>query len=998
MVMLNRLYQGVEECFAWLDKYSKKSLASYCELESADDEHTLITQDGSLLSVIDFSGVNKLISDLEFKELSGHLQQALTPLLQRQGHIVKCLYRYDPSDIGEQIDRLQQSSIHTAKRLDIPLSDYFTKTKEHLSQQCNFEQVYLCIWTTSAIIDSAQKKRAFTHKAKSIKDLELKLSAKSQQFLNVLPEIRLAHQSVMSLIINALKVMQISMKLLTVDRILSIIKWQITPNHQQKTWQALLPGEAHYFDTNSDENYLLWPSFSQQLFTEDGMNMSVSEASFGEYCYAPVTIELFPKDIKPFFNLFRALVESNIPWQMSYSMSHNGINVSKTKSILAQFLKFCSHENRLICDAHRLLKVLEEKSDVPVIKLSVSLVTWAAKNDLDRLMQQKSMLIKAVQSWGGAQVCDKFGDPTKTVCSTLLALDKQHVPGVVGCPLSDAVKLMPLFRPACSWDSGSTIFRTPDGKTWPYQSGSSLQVSWVELVYARSGAGKSVLLNKLNLGVCLRAGLDELPYISILDIGESSFGLIHLLQQRSNNAQGIALAQSYRFHLSTEDAINPFDSYLGSRTPNIMHRHFLVNFISILMLENITHSLPDGMSAMITMVIDIVYRNASDEHQPKLYLDGIVTEIDEFLQLHTDHAIASNISSWWDVVDYLFIHNEISLAQLAQRYASPLLVDMVSAVHHPSIVDLYEKLTLSNGESYIEYFCRNIASCIRNYPGVNVVTKLSVTSRVTAFDLSSVVTTGSASDEKKSAIAYMLVRHATSNQFYLKLSDLNGLPDNYKHYHTQKIKSMINLPKRIVFDEFHRTSNCWPIRQQVIKDMREGRKQNVQVVLASQALADFDPVILEFATSIFILSGGNHSALNQTVKTFGLNETERYALQHYVHGPSATGMTFLSQFHTKSGINTQLLNLSLSAYELWAFTTTAEDIYLRDQLFEHLSVNEALLQLSQAFPTGTAKRYFEIQAQIYPNKSISFLSNAFIKKMLMQISGITEINLDDVEC
>ncbi len=43
------------------------------------------------------------------------------------------------------------------------------------------------------------------------------------------------------------------------------------------------------------------------------------------------------------------------------------------------------------------------------------------------------------------------------------------------------------------------------------------------------------------------------------------------------------------------------------------------------------------------------------------------------------------------------------------------------------------------------------------------------------------------------------------------------------------------------------------MRDQVILDMREGRKWNVQIALISQSLDDFDPVMVEFGTSIFIM-------------------------------------------------------------------------------------------------------------------------------------------------
>ncbi len=57
------------------------------------------------------------------------------------------------------------------------------------------------------------------------------------------------------------------------------------------------------------------------------------------------------------------------------------------------------------------------------------------------------------------------------------------------------------------------------------------QTTWIDLVYARPGSGKSVLSNALNLALCLSGGLIRLPRIAIIDIGPSSSGLISLLKE-----------------------------------------------------------------------------------------------------------------------------------------------------------------------------------------------------------------------------------------------------------------------------------------------------------------------------------------------------------------------------------------------------------------------------------------------------------------------------------
>jgi len=149
------------------------------------------------------------------------------------------------------------------------------------------------------------------------------------------------------------------------------------------------------------------------------------------------------------------------------------------------------------------------------------------------------------------------------------------------------------------------------------------------------------------------------------------------------------------------------------------------------------------------------------------------------------------------------------------------------------------------------------------------------------------------------------------------------------------------------------------VRDQVILDMREGRKWNVQIALISQSIDDFDPVMVEFATSIFIMDAGPEQAVKRSSEVFGLSDTARIALKTRVHGPREGGSTLLAQFSTKSGINTQLLTLTLGPVELWSFSTTAEDARLRNKLYVKLGPREARRVLSNIFPSGSVKKLIE---------------------------------------
>ena len=117
--------------------------------------------------------------------------------------------------------------------------------------------------------------------------------------------------------------------------------------------------------------------------------------------------------------------------------------------------------------------------------------------------------------------------------------------------------------------------------------------------------------------------------------------------------------------------------------------------------------------------------------------------------------------------------------------------------------------------------------------------------------------------------------------------------------------------------------------------------------------------MVEFGTSVFIMDAGPEQAIKRSTEIFGLSETARIALKTRVHGPREGGATFLAQFSTKTGMNTQLLTNTLGPIELWAFSTTAEDARLRNKLYLKLGPKEARRVLANLFPSGSVKKLVE---------------------------------------
>jgi intracellular multiplication protein IcmB len=951
-------FEGVDTFFAWLSTSLKQSTESYCELETADSLDVLVNHDGSLLSILKIEGITSLAGAEEFQRLVEGLTNSFQAAMSRPGHAFQVYFSHDKQNIKKTIQDIYSPAESTMQRLELDLNDLFEERVNYLSQYCADEYVYFVLMTRPFNLPSDQLKIANKAKMKMIKDKKAPSFKNSQTIYAAIPELRDTHSAYVRAIMNDLDSLNVLAKLLDVHEAVYAIRMTADPDFTADDWRATLPGDKIPLrETNAfegDVSDLLWPSLAKQVIPRDAVIIDRRTVLVGNKIYSSAYIDLFPKDIKPFLTLFSRILPTHIPWRISFLMESEGLTTIKLKGMLAAILSFSSAQNRLISDSVNLLKYIQINTDEALIRLRVVATTWAPEGNLPLLRRRSSELVKAIQGWGSTDVSEICGDPFAGFVSGMLAATTSSAAVPAIAPLSDVITMLPILRPASPWRTGALLYRSPDGKPWPFQPGSNHQTTWIDLVYARPGSGKSVLSNAQNLALCLSAGITRLPRISIIDIGPSSSGLISLLKEALPAAKR-HLVSYHRLRMSPEFSINPFDTQLGCRFPTALERSFLVNFLTLLTTPLGAIKPYDGMADLNGMVVDELYKSLSDENNPAPYSPGVEEFIDSILE--EIGFVRDSKSTWWEVTDSLYSAGFVHEAMLAQRYAMPLLADAASICRTPSIEDLYGKITAPTGESLINSFSRMVSGAVREYPILSRVTAFDLgDSRVVSLDLDEVAKSGGDAADRQTAVMYMLARYVLARHYYLTEESMNNIPEQYQAYHKERITEIREDPKRIVYDEFHRTSRSSAVRDQVIIDMREGRKWKVQISLLSQAVDDFDPVMIDFATSIYIMDAGPSQAIEKTTKIFGLSETAKIALRTRVHGPRQGGATFLAQFATKTGISVQLLTLTLGPIELWAFSTTAEDASVRNQLYRHLGPGEARRFLALLFPNGTVSK------------------------------------------
>ena len=976
MSLFGSLLDGMDSVFLWLSSTVKHSLADYCDLETAEDENILVARDGSLMSVLRVEGSKTLVGARNFIDnIVVPLDGAMSQPFSGKTHMVQFYFVQDPDRTEDEIRRFLEPARETMTRLNLDMSDMLEERVRNLSKWTNYEAAYLVLWTRPVGITKAEIKYDTKRKAEALKSVTAPMG-RSQNPLAALTVLHDRHNSFVSGMVEDLNRCGIATVVLDAHAACREIRGSVDAEWTAPEWKPLLPGDKvtpqlRKGFLEAEEWDIVWPKLPQQLAPRDATIVGDNLVQIGSKVYAPVYIDLFPRDPTPFRDLFTRLMNRNLPWRASFLIEGDGLSSVGFKKVVATILGFASGDNHLIKRSLENLAEMKNQAHT-IVKIRAAFCTWGDASNRDEVGRRASDLARAVEAWGTCDVSETTGDPVSGLASSALGFTYGNIGTPAAAPLQDALMMMPLGRPSSPWEHGAVTFRSPDGKLLPYQPGSSKQTTWISLIFAKPGSGKSVLLNMTNLALCLSPGMKRLPRIAIIDIGPSSSGLISLLQE-ALPLEKRHLAAYHRLKMTREYAINPFDTQLGARFPSSLERQFLINFLTLLVTDVSEQKPYMGMSGLVTAVIDEMYRKASDKEQPHPFAMGVEPLVDEALAKAGSHI--DKKTTWWEIVDELFLRGYVHEATVAQRHAVPVVAEAALCAQDEKIKNTYGKVTLSETkEDLITAFNRMVADALQYYPILARPTAFDIgESRVVSLDLDEVAKTGGPVADRQTAVMYMLARYLLARDFYITENSLHEMPypahlecpptipaQEYKGHHRLRIEEIREDLKRICYDEFHRTSKAQTVRDQILIDMREGRKWGVDVTLASQALEDFDSMMMEFATGIFVMDGGNAQTVKKIAEVFAFQDpAEQSALEHAVHGPRKGGGTFLAKFSTKGGWYSMLLTSTLGPIELWAFSTTAEDVAIRNKLYVKVGPKVARKVLAQRFPGGSAMQEVE---------------------------------------
>lgn len=938
------------------------------EVNDDTNEYNIITKNGGYLTFIDILGSLSVMDDNTAIEFIDRIMDKIQGDLSEAGRVIDFCIMYDPNkgDIPTQQNmRLLDTSI---KSLKMNPGKFFSEKSGILTKASGYYSCYMAIYTDPSVLGGGEGEAKKRLNGDILSGKKLPALGKNTPNVSAgISEVGDSHNAFVRNLMKAL-VGKLNFQPMKAHQGMAMMRKNLFLDHTHEKWKPSFPGEKIRLNSKSkspvktDMSDFLSPSLATQFYSitpvRDVDNTSIVDIDGLKV--APLSAELGPERAKSFAELADNL-KGNIPYRINISFftGHEATKRRLTnKHSFGAYVAIFNSNNKAIRSSIK--EMLELAEQEVMCDVSITACTWG--KTLDECVRNKTGLMQAMQNWGGIGIAEERSDPIGIMAESVGGLLKpaSRQAAKFPIPISDALFMSPISIPSSPWKAGPMMFMTNYGSLYPSEVGSPLQTSWLNLIFAPPGYGKSFLVAALNLSYLLKPGVKSLPVLSILDIGYSSQVFVRLVKAMLPEKDK-HLVQAYKLQNTKEYAINIFDTMLGCRFPTSLERSQIQDIV----MELVTPSEGgrfDGMEDIVKLMVEKVYAFRSDYGEPKEFNSGQEPEVTEALnsagiEIYPD-------MTWWSVVDALHRAGEHRLAKRAQRHAVPRLTDL-AAVLSDNAFDDYRNYSI-NGMEAISKIKQAINSAARDYGLLSTITQFDISdARVIALDLQDVVPKSDGTSNKQANIMYMIGKLATTKSFYMGAEALKEVNQEYLAYHEKAFEELNGVPKHLAVDEYHRASSSNIFRSGLIRDVREGRKFGIVISVISQFDTDFDEALIKAATSNYILFvGDDREEQNRIQKRFSINNGAMKQAIAMCNGPDENGSNLLYVSRIKGrGVIQQVLSYKGGIQEQWGYTTDKNDNRLLEKLISRVGLEQALEIMAEEFPKGSAGAYLTALAQ-----------------------------------
>ena len=947
----------------------------------------LVCRDGSLVSLIGVDGARSMTGAEELDRFVDLAARRLNAAFAAPGHALHVTFERAPDEAGGLADGHAEAARRQAGRLGLDLDDLLAERARRLGPLIAAETLVMACWTRPSVLPKERLAQGRKALRRRLRDW-LPEAGEAQCPHLALDGLWPRHEALLDTMEALLCETGIVAARLGADEALRTLRRMVNGAAYGEAstapdWRPVsVANDAPARLTEPPEAGAFPPPLAPQLLVR-GPERCGSGIRMGGRLYGALDMCLGPRQARPFSELMAGLAAAGLrpeglrpeglPCRFSLLIEGGGLVRldAAMARIAASFLAFSSADSLHVRNAMRDLAAMGADAQA-VVRLRLGLLTWVGADDGEAALAARlGRLQQLAEGWGEAAFTPLTGDPLESFAASVPGFCCGATAEPALAPLTEALRFFPVSRPAplsrapgtCVSATTSTghLFRSPDGKPLLLAVDEGGDYGF-ELIYGLPGQGKSVLMNALGLAFSLQEGQARLPLSAVIDIGPSSSGLVSLVREALPPGRRHE-AGWFPLRMSAEQAINPCDTQLGCRSPLPAERAFLTNLLSLMVTPADGTGAPDGMRELIGPTLTGAYALRSDKEaggEPNAYTQGRDREVDAAICAAGLRLPERPL--WWDAVDMLFEAGHPEAAARAQRYAVPTLVDLLASVREPAVQGLVGEARYgSGGETVTQAFIRMLTALSGEWPVMFAPTAFDVGgARLAAIDLAEVAPQGSAEADRQSAAFYLLARHALTRHWWIGEDALASIPEPYRAWHRDRLRDIRESPKRLCYDEFHRTAGAAAVRAQVERDVREARKLRVRLALASQRLEDFGGALAELANRYWILGAGGKAREEETLaELFSLSDTLSDAVRYRLTGPGRDGAPALLIASGQGGRFEQLLVNTPGPVELWALTTSPADAALRRRLYARLPPADARRALARAFPEGSARGRIE---------------------------------------
>lgn len=150
----------IKKILAPIQKSMRQSVSSFINLETADNETTLVSNDGSLISYLKVEGSKQIIGEEEYNNIVEGATIKIGARFDRQGHAMQVYYVRDPGRIEKVLNGLMRPLKISANSIGLEIEDLIEERVSHLQRFLSHEEAYFVLWTRSSVLTKSEIARA----------------------------------------------------------------------------------------------------------------------------------------------------------------------------------------------------------------------------------------------------------------------------------------------------------------------------------------------------------------------------------------------------------------------------------------------------------------------------------------------------------------------------------------------------------------------------------------------------------------------------------------------------------------------------------------------------------------------------------------------------------------------------------------------------------------------------------------------------------------------